>query len=191
MNSFLSFNVVLVLLVFLTTILISRGVEAQTCKPSGKLIGVKPPPGECKTDFDADCCKPREFYTTYKCSPADRRTVLTLNDFQEGGDGGGASVCDEQFYSNDTPVVALSTGWFNNRERLWWLVDECDSAMGCDDEHAYQPPCLLIINIVDASPAVWKALGVPRKNWGELDITWSDAPRENWDELDITWSDAK
>ncbi|KAI3965720.1 hypothetical protein MKX01_010677 [Papaver californicum] len=187
MNSFLSFNVVLVLLVLLTTILISRGVEAQTCEPSGKLIGVEPPPGECKIDFDADCCKPGESYTTYKCSPADRRAVLTLNDFQEGGDGGGASACDEQFHSNDTPVVALSTGWFNNRERCLHtitiegngrsvvakVVDECDSGMGCDEEHAYQPPCPN--NIVDASPAVWEALGVPRENWGELDITWSDA----------------
>ncbi|KAI3839748.1 hypothetical protein MKW98_010053 [Papaver atlanticum] len=186
MNSFLSFNVLLVL-VLLTAILLSRGVEAQTCKPSGKLIGVKPPPGECNTDFDADCCKPGKSYTTYKCSPTDRRAVLTLNDFQEGGDGGGASACDGKFHSNNSPVVALSTGWFKNGKRclrkitikgngrsvVAKVVDECDSAMGCDEEHGYQPPCRN--NIVDASPAVWKALGVPRKKWGELNITWGDA----------------
>lgn len=53
------------------------------------------------------------------------------------------------------------------------VVDECDSTMGCDDEHDYQPPCPN--NIVDASRAVWEALGVPEGDWGELDITWSDA----------------
>ncbi|KAI3840826.1 hypothetical protein MKW92_034812 [Papaver armeniacum] len=185
MNSFFSSNVITVL-VLLTTILISRGVDAQTCKPSGTLIGVEPPPGECNTDFDADCCKPGKSYTTYKCSPTDRRAVLTLNDFEEGGDGGGASACDGKYHPNKTPVVALSTGWFNNGKRclrqitikgngrsvVAKVVDECDSAMGCDEEHGYQPPCRN--NIVDASPAVWKALGVPRKKWGELDITWSD-----------------
>lgn len=45
--------------------------------------------------------------------------------------------------------------------------------MGCDDDHDYQPPCRN--NIVDASKAVWKGLGVPKDNWGELDISWSDA----------------
>lgn len=53
------------------------------------------------------------------------------------------------------------------------VVDECDSTMGCDSDHDFQPPCPN--NIVDASKAVWKALGVPEKDWGELDITWSDA----------------
>lgn len=48
-----------------------------------------------------------------------------------------------------------------------------DSTMGCDDDHDYQPPCRN--NIVDASKAVWKGLGVPKDNWGELDISWSDA----------------
>ena len=30
-------------------------------------------------------------------------------------------------------------------------------------------------NVVDASKAVWKALGVPESDWGEMDIYWSDA----------------
>lgn len=37
----------------------------------------------------------------------------------------------------------------------------------------YDSPCRN--NIIDASKAVWKALGVPKDNWGDLDITWSDA----------------
>ncbi|KAA8520622.1 hypothetical protein F0562_014878 [Nyssa sinensis] len=53
------------------------------------------------------------------------------------------------------------------------VVDECDSTSGCDDDHDYQPPCAN--NIVDASKAVWEALGVPSDDWGELNITWSDA----------------
>jgi hypothetical protein len=53
------------------------------------------------------------------------------------------------------------------------VVDECDSTMGCDQDHDYQPPCRN--NIVDASKAVWEALGVPQNQWGGLDITWSDA----------------
>ncbi|KAH6819104.1 hypothetical protein C2S51_002707 [Perilla frutescens var. frutescens] len=53
------------------------------------------------------------------------------------------------------------------------VVDECDSTMGWDDEHDCQPPCPN--NIVDGSKAVWIELGVPEGDWGELDISWSDA----------------
>lgn len=51
-------------------------------------------------------------------------------------------------------------------------MDECDSTMGCHKAHDYQPPCPN--NILDASKAVWKALGVPLSQWGRLDIMWSD-----------------
>ncbi|PWA45551.1 rlpA-like double-psi beta-barrel domain-containing protein [Artemisia annua] len=73
--------------------------------------------------------------------------------FQKGGDGGGPSECEKQ------SVKAM-------------VVDECDSTMGCDADHDYQPPCPN--NIVDASKAVWKALGVSEDNRGDLDITWSE-----------------
>nr|GEZ15932.1 putative RlpA-like double-psi beta-barrel domain-containing protein [Tanacetum cinerariifolium] len=43
------------------------------------------------------------------------------------------------------------------------VVDECDSTRGCKDD------------IVDASAAVWKALSVPKSQWGETSVTWSDA----------------
>ncbi|KAF8412268.1 hypothetical protein HHK36_000229 [Tetracentron sinense] len=167
-------------------------VEAQTCRPSGSIRGTKPPPGQCNTGNDSDCCVVGKLYTTYKCSPTvsqSTKAVLTINSFQKGGDGGGPSECDNQYHSDDTPVVALSTGWFNNESRclknikisangrsvVAKVVDECDSTMGCDSEHDYQPPCPN--NIVDASKAVWEALGVPRNSsdWGELDIVWSDA----------------
>ncbi|KAL7258938.1 hypothetical protein ACSBR1_004947 [Camellia fascicularis] len=105
-------------------------------------------------------------------SSSQTKAVLTLNSFQEGGDGGGPSECDNKYHPNDTPVVALSTGWYNRGSRCHnyitvsangqsvkaLVVDECDSTMGCDGDHDYQPPCPN--NIVDASKAVWEALGV-------------------------------
>ena len=83
-------------------------------------------------------------------------------------------------------MVALSTGWFANKHRCSnfitiygngrsvkaKVVDECDSTKGCDADHDFQPPCPN--NIFDASKAVWKALAVPKSDWGELDIYWSD-----------------
>ncbi|KAI7749385.1 hypothetical protein M8C21_027619 [Ambrosia artemisiifolia] len=112
---------------------------------------------------------------------------MTINNFEKGGDGGGPSECDNKYHSNDTPIVALSTGWYNKGNRCFKyvnihykgksvkakVVDECDSTQGCDDVHGFQPPCRN--NIVDGSKAVWEALGVPKSDWGEADITWSDA----------------
>ncbi|MBA0592410.1 hypothetical protein Gorai_009392, partial [Gossypium raimondii] len=103
---------------------------------------------------------------------------LTINSFAAGGEGGGPSECDNRYHSDDEPVVALSTGWFSNKKRCSKyitihgngksvkakVVDECDSV------HDYQPPCPN--NIVNASKAVWKALGFLEKNWGEMDIYW-------------------
>ncbi|KAK7836238.1 ripening-related protein grip22, partial [Quercus suber] len=55
------------------------------------------------------------------------------------------------YHFDDTPVVALSTGWFNKKSRclnnftinangrsmVAMVVDECDSTMGCDSNHDY------------------------------------------------------
>lgn len=111
---------------------------------------------------------------------------MTVNSFREGSDDGGPSECDNKYHSDHTSVVALSTGSLNNKKSCKnfiihsngksvkaTVVDECDSTMGCDSDHDYQPPCPN--NIVDASKAVWKALGVPVNDWGDLDIKWSDA----------------
>ncbi|CAK9134423.1 unnamed protein product [Ilex paraguariensis] len=94
--------------------------------------------------------------------------------------------CDNQYHSDDELIVALSTGWYNggrrclhyvtinaNGESVRARVVDDDTTMGSDKDHDYQPPCAN--NIVDASKAVWKALGMPEDNWDELDITWSDA----------------
>ncbi|KAF9599727.1 hypothetical protein IFM89_001673 [Coptis chinensis] len=116
-------------------------------------------------------CKP-----SGKCSPpvtGKTKAVLTLNSFEAGGYGGRPSKCDNKYHSDDKPVVALSTGWYNNGSRCHkWInihttigrtvkamvVDECDA------DHDYQPPCPN--NIVDASLAVWKALRVPKADCG-------------------------
>uniref|UniRef100_A0A8I6Y0Z2 Uncharacterized protein n=1 Tax=Hordeum vulgare subsp. vulgare TaxID=112509 RepID=A0A8I6Y0Z2_HORVV len=116
---------------------------------------------------------------------ATTKAVLTLNSFEKGKDGGGPSECDNAYHSDQEMVVALSTGWFKHMARCGHrikitangnsvyakVVDECDSVYGCDDDHNYEPPCAN--NIVDASPAVWNALGLDQ-NVGMEGVTWSD-----------------
>ncbi|KAH6817900.1 hypothetical protein C2S51_001503 [Perilla frutescens var. frutescens] len=158
------------------------GAEAKPCKPSGKVKVKGKGVPNCP-----DCCEKDKYYNTYTCSPkvsAQTKAVLTITSFD---DDKGPSTCEGKFYPDDTPVVALSTGWFDKQKRCLKnviiygngknvtakVVDECDSTMGCDDEHFYLPPCGK--NILDASRGVWKALGVLKKDWGEMDIYWSDA----------------
>ncbi|KAL2477824.1 putative ripening-related protein 2 [Forsythia ovata] len=184
----ISLGAFLTVLVFLAPH--SLDARFEVCKPSGKIKGKKPPPGKCVEDNDSFCCIPGKLYPTYKCSPpvsGTTKAILTLNSFEKGGDGGVPSKCDMKYHSDDIPVVALSTGWYNGGRRCLqnitisangrsthaMVVDERDSSTGCDEEHDYQPP--FPNNIVDASKAVWKALGVPMNDWADLDIAWSDA----------------
>ncbi|KAK9058296.1 hypothetical protein SSX86_023136 [Deinandra increscens subsp. villosa] len=177
-----------VLLILITSY--SSQANAETCSPSGHIRGRKPPPGQCIENSDSICCIPHKLYTTYTCSPpvsATTNATLTLNSFEKGGDGGAPSKCDNRYHSDNSPVVALSTGWYRNGERCRnfirinangrsvkaMVVDECDSSMGCDKHHDYLPPCRN--NIIVASKAVWEALGIPRNSWGEMQITWTDA----------------
>ncbi|XP_072973114.1 putative ripening-related protein 1 [Typha angustifolia] len=156
------------------------------CKPSGFLRGKS---GHCNRAHDSDCCKTGKKYPQFRCSPplnGDTRATMTINSFAEGGDGGGRSECDNQWHKDSELVVALSTGWYDSGSRclknvrinangnsvLAKVVDECDSVHGCDKEHDFQPPCPN--NIVDASPAVWKALGIHGSEVGDYQITWSD-----------------
>ncbi|XP_048141622.1 kiwellin-1-like [Rhodamnia argentea] len=149
-------SVVLVLILILCLASAYPSVEAQSCKPSGRIRGRKPPPGQCNTEDDSDCCREGRVYTTYRCSPPTSRqtkATLTLNSFEKGGDGGAPSEYDNKLHSDDTLVVALSTGWFNHRSRCLkhitiygngrsvkaMVVDECDSTEGCDAGHDYQP----------------------------------------------------
>ncbi|XVE63398.1 hypothetical protein DITRI_Ditri07aG0017200 [Diplodiscus trichospermus] len=152
---------VLVLICFL---ILFASVEAQSCKPSAKIRGKKPPSGQCNQENDSDCCKEGKLYTTYKCSPpvsSHTKATLTINSFEAG------------WYNNGKRCLKYINVFGNGKSVRAKVVDECDSTMGCDDEHDYQPPC--DNNIVDASKAVWKALGVPKSQWGGLDIYWTDA----------------
>nr|GMD31612.1 putative ripening-related protein 1 [Ipomoea batatas] len=183
-----TFLIVLLAFATLTQSCLAAG-RLQACQPSGKIRGIKPPPGKCNQENGSECCKQGQLYTTYKCSPAvigATRAILTLNSFEKGGDGGGPSECDNHYHSDEKHVVALSTGWYSGGDRCLnyikisangrtvtaMVVDECDSTMGCDDEHDYQPPCRN--NIVDASKSVWEALGLDQ-NEGQHEITWTDA----------------
>ncbi|CAL5022321.1 unnamed protein product [Urochloa decumbens] len=155
------------------------------CRPSGYLPGRS---GNCVKNNDPDCCVDGKSYPQYSCSPpvtSSTPATLTLNSFEKGEDGGGPSECDNAYHSDEEMVVALSTGWFSDMARCGHrikitangnsvyakVVDECDSVHGCDDEHNFEAPC--DNNIVDASPAVWNALGLDQST-GEQDITWSD-----------------
>ncbi|GLJ05128.1 hypothetical protein SUGI_0011660 [Cryptomeria japonica] len=168
------------------------GGGGGSCKSSGQLRGRDPPTRDaCNTDTGAECCSSSKSYPKFDCSPtvsSATLAILTLNDFTDGGDGGGRSSCEDKYYSNSEKVVALSTGWFDSRSRcskmirisangrsvVARVVDECDSRNGCDDEHGYQPPCRN--NIVDASVAVWNALGVPKDRQGDdFSVTWAMA----------------
>ncbi|CAL5401017.1 unnamed protein product [Camellia sinensis] len=176
------------LLILLRLVTYCVEAEAQVCKPSGHIRGTLPP-ALCKKN-DSDCCAQGKFYPIYRCSPTvsnQTKGVLTLNPFQGDVDGDGLCECDNEYHSGDTPIAALSTGWYNGGRRCLnyitinangrsvkaKVVDECNSSMGCDADHDYEPPCAN--NIVSASKAVWKALGVSHDNWDELNITWSDA----------------
>ncbi|PON92053.1 RlpA-like double-psi beta-barrel domain containing protein [Trema orientale] len=179
------------LAILFLTLFTTCHVEASKCRPSGRVRGKRPPSGQCSIEQDDICCLEGKMYKVYKCSPPVTRhtkAYMTLNSFQGGGDGGSPSKCNNYYHSDDTMVVALSTGWYKGGSRclknvtitapsgrsvVAMVVDECDSSVGCDAEHDYQPPCAN--NIVGASLAVWKALGVGREDWGGLDITWSDS----------------
>ncbi|XP_031503230.1 kiwellin-like [Nymphaea colorata] len=118
----------------------SASSPAGSCRPSGML--------PCKS----------KSYPTYTCSPpvsSSTDAMHTLNNFMEGGDGGAPSECDNSYHDNSELVVALSTGWYadhsrcgkmirisasNGRSTTARVVDECDSAKGCDEEHAGQKP---------------------------------------------------
>ena len=144
--------------------------------------------GTCQSSGTLQCKK--KSYPQYTCSPpvtSSTQASLTLNDFSEGGDGGGPSQCDEKYHDNSERVVALSTGWYNEGSRCGQMiritarngrsvtaevVDQCDSVNGCDKEHAGQPPCHN--NIVDGSVAVWNALGLNTDD-GVVPVTWSMA----------------
>ncbi|KAM0949664.1 putative RlpA-like domain superfamily, kiwellin [Dioscorea sansibarensis] len=157
------------------------------CHASGYLPGKT---RHCNTEHDSECCEAGKRYPQYHCSPPitdNTPATMTINSFAKGGDGGGPSECDNKYHSDNEMVVALSTGWYNGGGRchknirinangqsvLAKVVDECDSVHGCDSDHDFQPPCPN--NIVDASPAVWKALGIPDSDVGDYAVTWSDA----------------
>ncbi|GAY42166.1 hypothetical protein CUMW_064700 [Citrus unshiu] len=153
-RQFCASALLLVCIIFLVTLSTSISVEAGTCMASSKMSGKKPPTGQCNQENDSDCCKQGLLYSIYKCSP------------QKNRDGGAPSECDKQYHSDDELVVALSSGIYGNGNgvKAKVIIDESDSAMGCDSSHDYHPLCPN--NVVDVSKAVRKALGVP-----EIDLS--------------------
>jgi len=185
MTCFFSKTFILLLVLFLTKCLY---IEAQKCNPNGIVKG-KSPSGHFKHEDDL-CCVPGKKYHTYKCSPpvsSHTKEYLTLNSFKK------VEMVIALQHVTTSIILMIRMRWHfpldgsilregslhnitisgNGQSVVAMVVDECDSSKGCDAEHDYQPPCAN--NIVNASMTVWKALGVPRNQWGGLDITWSDA----------------
>jgi hypothetical protein len=165
-----------------------QGFDVAGCQYSGYLPGRS---GGCNTNNSPDCCVDGQQYQRFLCSPPvtvpATWAVMTVNSFRKGEDGGYPSECDMAYHDDSEMVVALSTGWYNSMSRCGrnikitakdgafayaMVVDECDSLNGCDAEHNYEQPCGY--NVVDASPAVWVALGLDQ-DVGLEDVIWSDA----------------
>ncbi|KAK9757960.1 hypothetical protein RND81_01G196700 [Saponaria officinalis] len=171
-------------IIVLSTIICSVKVEGQNCRSTGVFRGNSPPAGQCS----GDCCVQNQVYFTFECSPTVTNQtpgILTYRTFQNSA-GVAPSKCDNKYHSDSTPVVALSTGWYNGGTRCGKailitangktvkgvVVDECDSTKGCDAQEGYHPPCGY--NVVAGNKAVWKALGVSTSQSGQVSITWSD-----------------
>lgn len=169
-----SFQTTILFLLILVSSFCLMSIEASTttCRHnSGRIKGKNPHSTQCNHHQE-------DHNTHHQVSSSHHiKGILTLNSFEKGGSGGAPSECDSKFHSDNTLVVALSTSQFMNRKRCLKsitifgngrkvnavVVDECDSRKGCPN------------NVVDASKAVWEALGVPKKDWGRLNIFWSDA----------------
>ncbi|XP_057524419.1 putative ripening-related protein 1 [Amaranthus tricolor] len=155
-------------------------IEGQNCRTTGYFRASSPPSGQCTSN----CCVQNTVYFTFQCSPSvtsQTPGILSLRSFQNN-----QSKCDNVYHFDKSMVVGLSTGWYDGGSRCGKVivisgngktvkakvVDECDSTKGCEAEEGYHPPCGY--NIVAASKAVWKALGVPQSQLGQLNITWAD-----------------
>jgi hypothetical protein len=157
--------------------------EYNDCEIIGKLsanvVDGKCYPAESYSDIQ---------YDKWLCSPPiyNNQTTfakMTVNGFDQGEEGGWPSYCDGKYHRNTEKVVALSTGWFNDLQNCGKIVriyangrvseakvvDECDSRAGCDEEHAFLPPCKN--NIIDTSSAVWDELGLNQID-GIVDVVW-------------------
>lgn len=147
--------------------------------------------GSAPKEYSSDCCAAGKRYPQFRCLPpvsAKTPAILTVNRFDTGEDGEGIAFCDMRFHTDSELVVALSSGWLRldgthrrcnkkirvgakGRSVLAKVVDERDLVNGCDEDHDFEPPCRN--NIVNGSPAVWKALGF-NESTGEFKVKWSD-----------------
>ncbi|XXG48790.1 hypothetical protein AAC387_Pa02g3142 [Persea americana] len=129
-----------------------------TCRPSGYLKGKG---GGYNGKNGSECCKKGKMYPQYRCSPPitsqSTKAHMTINSFEEGGDGGAASECDDKFHSDSEMVMALSMGYM---VQPWKSMPE---------EH--QDQCQRSIS----AGQVWKALKIPKSKIGDFYITWSAA----------------
>ncbi|KAH1073717.1 hypothetical protein J1N35_026045 [Gossypium stocksii] len=101
-------------------------------------------------------------YKFFPLVSSSTKATLTINKFEDGGDSGGPSECDNQHHLDNDPVEALSTGWYNPEMRCLKyinicgngksvrakVVDKCDSKIRCDFDHSYPNNIVYALKIV-------------------------------------------
>ncbi|GKE97734.1 putative ripening-related protein 2 [Tanacetum coccineum] len=147
----------LILFSLLITLFTSR-VDAQSDTYSEKLRGKN------------DLSRLDKFQKTYKRSLlAATSATLAVTDYEEGGDSGPAA-CDGKFHSNDDFIVSLPPNWYNDGQNCYkhiYVYYQYDfiQATVIDESDAD--------NTIVASKAIWRFLGIPESEWGDLDVTWT------------------
>uniref|UniRef100_M8BPT4 Ripening-related protein 4 n=1 Tax=Aegilops tauschii TaxID=37682 RepID=M8BPT4_AEGTA len=129
------------------------------CHISGFLRGKS---GDYIRDHGSVCCKDASHEVETAATNHSARTASTRTPSWRGRCPPGLCLdgkrrCNKMIHING-----------NGRAVLSKVVDECDSVYGCDTEHNFEPLCPY--NDVDASPAVWKALGL-KEEIGVFKIT--------------------
>nr|GEV54223.1 retrovirus-related Pol polyprotein from transposon TNT 1-94 [Tanacetum cinerariifolium] len=148
----------LILFSLLIITLFTSRVDAQSETYSEKLRGKN------------DLSRLDKFQKTYKRSLlAATSATLAVTDYEEGGDSGPAA-CDGKFHSNDDFIVSLPPNWYNDGQNCYkhiYVYYQYDfiQATVIDESDAD--------NTIVASKAIWRFLGIPESEWGDLDVTWT------------------
>jgi hypothetical protein len=120
----------------------------------------------------------------HHCAPARHGgggtpAVMTVNGFQRGESGGGASACDDQFHSDGELIVALSTEWFARGRRCHRRSASRARATGVAPwRHASWTSATPTAGAATTSSTRRRRCGGPLgldTDVGEVPVTWSDA----------------
>ncbi|CAJ1950107.1 unnamed protein product [Sphenostylis stenocarpa] len=135
----------------------------QACGWTLKVPPAGPPPGKCNRENESECChKGKMGMEEALQNVTTRFTQTTLQ------------LCHYQLDGSITEgVITISSSLQMEEGSMPWLLMSVipEEGVMLNMISSLHAPTMLL----DASEAVWKALGVPKRDWGELDILWSDA----------------